>query len=339
MSPNPNAPPPEAMLMNLVMGKFVSKAISVVARLRVADHMTGPTSVEALASATNTNADALYRVMRALAAVGVFTESDGRRFALTPTGQALRTDHPRSMRAMCQMLNESWNWAAWGELEYSVKTGQPAFDKVYGTSSFHYFSTHPEESQIFGEAMTSLTLGVTAAVVDAYDFSPVKHVVDVGGSHGILAGGIVDRFSTVRATVFDLPHVIEEAKARLASHAHKDRIATAAGSFFEPLPKADAYIMKNILHDWDDASSVRILSQCRAAMDPGGRVLIVESLVTDSPESTFVKLLDLQMLAVLPGGRERTEVELAALLRSAGLELARVVRTASAFSVVEAHAA
>jgi hypothetical protein len=202
--------------------------------------------------------------------------------------------------------------------------------------AFQYLAKHPEESQRFGEAMTSLTVGVTAAVVAAYDFSEVKHVVDVGGSHGILAAGIAGKFPGVRATVFDLPHVIEEAKVRLANQA---RVTTTAGSFFEALPKADAYIIKSIIHDWDDASCTKILSQCRAAMEPGGRVLVVEALVTPTPESTFVKLLDLEMLVVTHGGRERTRDEYAALFKSAGLELARVVPTQGPFAVIEGRAA
>lgn len=333
-----HAPPPEAAVMMMVMGKFISKSVSVVAKLRVADHISGPTPVDAIAAATGSNADALYRVLRALAALGVFVESEGKRFALTPVGETLRSDHPRSMRSMCQMLNEPWNWAAWGELGYSVETGKSGFQKVHGMTGFEWFAKHPAESQVFGEAMTSLTVSVTQAVVQAYDFSTVKHLVDIGGSHGILVGGIVDRFPSVRATVFDLPHVVEEAKAKLAAHPHRDRISTAAGSFFEEVPKADAYIMKNIVHDWDDASCTKLLSRCRAAMEPGGRVLIVEAVVSDAPASTFAKLLDLEMLAVTSGGRERTEAEYAALLRSAGLALTRVVPTQGPFAVVEAHA-
>jgi hypothetical protein len=330
--------PPEAVVMQMMMGKYVSKALSVVATLGVADHMPGPTVVGQLASVTGANPDALYRVMRALAAVGVFAESEGKKFALTPVGERLRTTDPRSMRGMVRMLNDGWNWNAWGALEHSVQTGQSAFEHVHGMQAFQYMAKHPEESHLFGEAMTSLTVGVTHAVAAAYDFSTVKHLVDVGGSHGILVSGIVEKFPNVRGTLFDLPHVIDEAKPRLASGKHADRIATVAGSFFEPLPKADAYIMKSIIHDWDDASCVRILSQCRAAMEPGGRVLIVEAPVTDRPESTFVKLLDLEMLVVSPGGRERTQAEYAALYKSAGLELARVVPTQGPFAVIEGRA-
>jgi hypothetical protein len=322
--------------MQMLMGKFISKSISLVATLGIADHIDGPTSAEALAAKTHTSADALYRVLRALAAVGVFVEHPGKQFSLTPISQCLRTNDAHSMRAMAAMLNDDWNWTAWSALGHSVATGATAFEHAWGMKVFEYFSKHPDESRRFNEAMTSLTIGVTAAVVAAYDFSEVKHVVDVGGSHGILAAGIVDKFASVRATVFDLPHVIAETSKHLAGNA---RISTAVGSFFEPLPKADAYIMKSIIHDWDDASCTKILAQCRAAMEPGGRVLIVESLITDGPESTFVKLIDLEMLVVAPGGRERTRDEYAALFQSAGLTLSRVVATKGPFSVIEGRAA
>lgn len=333
-----NQLPPEAVVMQMMMGKFVSKGLSVAATLGVADHVDGPTSVDRLATATGANVDALYRLLRALAAVGVFVEHPGKKFSLTPVGERLRTSNPHSMRGMARMLNDDWNWTAWGALGHSVQTGHSAFEHAHGMRIFEYMAKHPEESHRFGEAMTALTVGVTAAVVAAYDFSEVKHVVDLGGSHGILGSGIVDKFPGVRTTVFDLPHVVDEAKVQLAKHPHRDRIGIAAGSFFETLPKADAYIMKSIIHDWDDASCTKILSQCRAAMEPGGRVLIVESIVTDGPESTFVKLLDLEMLVVTHGGRERTRDEYAALFEGAGLKLARIVPTKGPFAVIEGRA-
>ena len=327
-----NQLPPEALLMQMLMGKFVSKSLSVAATLGVADHIDGPTPIDKLAAATGSNADALYRMLRALAAVGVFVEHPGKQFSLTPIGERLRANDPHSMRGMARMLNDDWSWDAWAELRHSIKTGGSAFEHAHGMNVFEYFSKHAEESQRFGDAMTSLTIGVTHSVVEAYDFSEVKHIVDVGGSHGILGAGIAAKFPNVRATIFDLPHVIDEAKKQLAD---RPRVATAAGSFFEALPKADAYIMKSIIHDWDDASCVKILQQCRAAMEPGGRVLIVESLVTPGPESTFTKLIDLEMLVVSHGGRERTHEEYAALYKTAGLTLSRVVPTKGPFAVIE----
>jgi O-methyltransferase domain len=334
-----HGPSPEHQLMQMTMGTFVSRMLTLVANLGVADHMDGPTEIDKLAVATETNAAALYRVMRALSAVGIFAESAGRMFALTPLGDALRADHPRSLRSLCQMVNEPWTWVPWGVLDHSVKTGQPAFDQVFGMSMFEYFEQHPDQSKRFGDAMTSMTLFASAAITSAYDFSPIKHLVDVGGSHGILLSNIIDKFPTVRGTVFDQPHVVEEARALLVSDLHRERIALVSGDFFEALPSADGYIIKSVLHDWDDASCAKILGNCRAAMEPDGRVLIVEGLVTDSPESVFAKLLDIQMLVVTQGGRERTAAEFGSILRTAGLALTRVVSTHSPFSVIEARAA
>ena len=184
--------------------------------------------------------------------------------------------------------------------------------------------------------MTSVTTASSAAVANAYDFSTVKHLVDVGGSHGTLLAAVLDKFPGVRGTLFDLPHVIAEASARLASSPHAARITTIGGDFLESVPKADAYIIKGIIHDWDDASCTKLLANCRDAMEPDGRVLLVENLVSNAQEAAFVKLLDLEML-VVTGGRERTEAEFGALLQRAGLTLSRVVRTASPVVVIEAH--
>lgn len=330
---------PAQQLMQMTMGTFVSRMITLVADLGVADHLDGPRGIAELAAVTGTDATALYRVMRALSAVGLFVESAEQMFALTEMGETLRTDHPRSLRSLCRMVNGPWGWASWGVLDHSVKTAQPAFDHVHGMPMVEYFEHHPDESRHFSEAMTSLTVNVGAAVADAYDFSSIKHLVDVGGSHGVLLSSIVEEFSTVRGTLFDLPHVVEEARTKLASNKHRDRIALVEGSFFEALPSADAYIMKSLLHAWDDASCIRILGNCRAAMEPGGRVLIVEGIVTDSPESVFTKLIDIQMLAITQGGRERTVAEFGSILHAAGLSLTRVVSTQSPFAVIEACAA
>jgi hypothetical protein len=325
--------------MQMTMGTFVSRMITLVADLGVADHIEGSMGIDELAAATGTDTTALYRVMRALSAVGLFAESAGQMFALTQIGETLRTDHPRSLRSLCRMVNEPWCWASWGVLDHSVKTAQPAFDHVHGMPMFEYFKHHPDESKQFSDAMTSLTVNVGAAVANAYDFSPIKHLVDVGGSHGVLLSSIIEKFPTVRGTLFDLPHVVEEATTKLESNKYRDLIALARGSFFEALPNADAYIIKSVLHDWDDASCIKILGNCRAAMEPGGRVLIVEGIVTDLPESVFTKLLDIQMLAITQGGRERTVAEFGSVLHAAGLSLTRVVSTQSPFAVIEACAA
>jgi hypothetical protein len=339
-NPPPHGPSPFQALMGLLHGRIISHAVSVAAEIGVADHVEAtPTPVARLAAATGANADALYRVLRALASVGVFTESEGRAFALTPLSSLLRSDAPGSLRSMARMLNRPPNHGAWGAFEHSVRTGESAFEKAHGTPTFEYFGQHLDEARIFDEAMGGFTTAAGRAVAKAYDFTDVKHLVDVGGSQGVLLSAVLDAFPQVKATLFDLPHVIDGARSRLAAGRHAGRIEVAQGSFLDAVPAgADAYIMKSILHDWPDDVCITILSKCREAMAPGGRVLVVEGLVTNAPQAMYVKLLDLQMLTMTSGGRERTEAEFAALFGRAGLRLVRVVPTESAMSVVEARA-
>jgi hypothetical protein len=327
-------------LMMLLHGKILSQAVTVAAELGVADHVeASPTPVERLAAKTGANADTLYRLLRTLSAVGVFAESEGRAFALTPLSSLLRTDAPGSLRSMARMLNGPASHKAWGAFEHAVRTGESGFETAHGTPTFEYFGQHLEEGRIFDEAMGGFTAAAGRAVAKAYDFADVKHLVDVGGSQGVLLGAVLDVFPQVQATLFDLPHVIEGARSRIASGRHVGRIELVAGSFLDAVPAgADAYVMKSVLHDWPDDVCVTILSKCREAMAPGGRVLVVEGLVTNAPQATYLKLLDLQMLVMTSGGRERTEAEFAGIFERAGLRLVRVVPTESPVSVVEARA-
>jgi hypothetical protein len=326
--------------MMLLHGRIFSHCVSVAAELGVADHVGAtPTPVDRIAAATGANADALYRMMRALVTAGVFAESEGRAFAHTPASSLLRTDAPGSLRSMARMLNRPPSRGAWGAFEHAIRTGESAFEKAHGKPTFDYFGQHLDEGRIFDEAMGGFTTAVGRAVAKAYDFSDVKHLVDVGGSQGVLLEAVLDAFPQVRATLFDLPHVIDGARPRLAAGAHAGRIELAPGSFLDAVPAgADAYIMKSILHDWPDDVCVTILSKCREAMAPGGRVLVVEGVVTNAPQATYLKLLDLQMLVMTSGGRERTEAEYAALFTRAGLRLARMVPTESPMGVIEARA-
>ncbi len=337
--PTPQAPNPFQTLMMLLHGRILSYTVSVAAELGVADHVEqAPTPVEKIAAATGANPDALYRALRALASAGVFAEHDGRAFSLTPMSALLRSSAPGSLRSMARMLNRPPSLKAWAELEHSVRTGDSAFEKALGTPTFEWFPKHPEEARIFDEAMGGFTATVGRAVAKAYDFADVKHLVDVGGSQGVLLGSVLEAFPHVRATLFDLPHVVEGARPRLAATPNGARIELAPGSFLDAVPKgADAYVMKSILHDWTDDVCVTILSKCREAMAPGGRVLVVEGLV-DTPQAAYLKLLDLQMLVMTSGGRERTEAEFGALFARAGLRLQRVVSTESPMSVLEARA-
>jgi hypothetical protein len=335
------AAPPEQILMQMVTGKWVSKALAVVADLGIPDQLRdGPRPIGELAKNSGADADALYRLLRAAAAVGVLVEHADRRFANNALSSLMRSDVPGSLRAMVRWICEDSAWRAWGGLGFSVQTGQPAFDRMIGAELFEHFKRHPEAARIFNEAMVNFTSVTGPAVAKAYDFSRFRKIVDVGGGHGALLAAIVESHPGVRGVVFDRPEVIAGAVPFLASRGLEGRIETAAGNFLESVPAgADAYIMKHIIHDWDDERSATILSNCRRALAGGespGTVLIVDQVVTDRPEGVFSKLADLEMLVMTPGGRERTDREFALLLESAGLTMTRIVPTESLVCIVEA---
>lgn len=333
-------PPPEQILMQMATGKWVSKALAVVADLGIADLLGGGARhVDDLAAAAGSGADGLYRLIRAMTAFGVFTELPGRRFENNAMSTLLRSDVPNSLRAMVRWLGEEGAWRAWSGLEYSVKTGKPAFDHILGTQVFDYFQAHPETGRIFNDAMSSFTAVTGPAVAKAYDFSGINTLVDVGGGHGALLARICQQHPGVRGVVFHRPEVVAGAGPLLAAEGVADRIRTEGGDFFERVTVgADAYIMKHIIHDWDDAHCVRILTNCRQAVAPGGKVLIVDQVVTDGPESVYAKLSDLEMLVMTTGGRERTAEEFGRVLAAAGLTLTRIVPTESPVAVIESVA-
>jgi hypothetical protein len=274
-------------------------------------------------------------VLRALHSVGVFAEDDQGCFALTSLGATLRTDVPGSLRYFAiEELGEN-HYPAWEQVLHSVKTGEIAFNHVYGASKWQYMTEHPEEAQIFDAAMSSFSSVVAAAVVAAYDFSSAATVVDVGGGDGTLLTAILKGYPQPRGVLADLPHVAERAKSRFKAEGLEDRCETAPGSFFESAPAGDTYVMKWIIHDWDDQQSAAILNNCRKAMAANGRVLLVEAVLQPGVATSFSKCMDLNML-VMTGGRERTEAEYTALLRSAGLRLTRVIPTYTEMSVIEA---
>ena len=262
-----------------------------------------------------------------------------RSFANNALSTFLRADVQGSQRANTLWFSDVSGWTAWGRLEHSVHTGKPAFEAVFGTDCFTWLQSNASSFTVFQEAMTGLSAASGSAVAQAYDFSSLRTLVDVGGGHGTLLSLIMDRSPKLRGILFDRPEVIQSASGVLQAGGHAGDIQTIAGDFFEGVPVgADGYIMKHIIHDWDDEQCVRLLSNCRRAMAPGGRVLIVDSVLSDGPESTITQLIDLEMLVMTPGGRERTEPEFASLLARAGLELARLIPTQSPVSVVEAFA-
>lgn len=330
------APPPPAVLIQLMTGYWVSQALYIAAKLGIADQLAaGPVAYEELAAATGSHAPSLYRVLRALASVGVFTEARPGAFALTPLAALLRSEIPGSMRALGIMYVEE-QYRAWGDLIHSVRTGQPAFEHRYGMPVFDYFAQHAEPARIFNEAMGGWTNQVAGAVVGTFDFSPFGTIVDVGGGHGALLASILTQHPAARGILFDLPHVVTGAGDVLAAAGVANRCERVGGDFFAAIPAgADAYILAQILHDWDDERCLAILAQCRRAIPDHGKLLVVELVLPAGEEPFFGKWLDLHML-VMAGGRERTAAEYDALFRAAGFALARVVPTAPGPSVVEA---
>ncbi|MBZ5576094.1 MAG: methyltransferase [Acidobacteriia bacterium] len=328
-------PPPVAML-HMIQGFWVSRALYVAAKLGLPDLLKDePKSSRDLAEATGTHAPSLYRVLRALHSVGVFAEDDQGRFLLTPLGATLRTDVPGSLRYFAiEELGEN-HYPAWEKVLHSVKTGEIAFNQVYGASKWQYMVEHSDEAAIFDAAMSSFSSVVAAAVAAAYDFSSSATVVDVGGGDGTLLTAILKRNPALRGVLADLPHVTERAQGRLQTEGLAERCETAAGSFFDSAPAGDTYVLKWIIHDWDDQQSAAILKNCRSAMAAGGRVLLVEAVIHPGTAASFSKCMDLNML-VMTGGRERTEAEYRALLDSAGLRLTRVIPTHTEMSVIEA---
>jgi SAM-dependent methyltransferase len=336
VSPKAQDVPPQAALMQMMTGYWVSQGIYVAARLGLADLLAdGPRTSRELAAATGTHAESLYRVLRMLASVGIFAEDAAGRFGLTPLAEPLRSG-PGSMRSMAIHMLEGPSWQAWGALLESVQTGRTGFVLANGEEVFPYYAAHPESARPFNEAMTEFSASLSAAVIAAYDFSAFKQIVDVGGGHGGLLTTILKANPQARGVVFDQPEVVAGAPAVIAAQGLQDRAEAVGGDFFEAVPAGgDAYVLKHIIHDWDDERSIAILRNIRRAMADGGRLLLIESVVPAGNAPDFGKLMDVHML-VMTGGRERTEAEHAALFEQAGFRLSRVVPTQSPVSVVEA---
>ena len=335
-SASPSAPP-EIVLTQIMLGSLAAQTIYVTAKLGIADLLAeGPKSVEELATATETHAPSLYRILRAAASLNVFTEQDNRVFALNPNAQPLLSGAPNSLRDIAIFMGEEWHWQVWGKTLYSVKTGESAWKQMHGDDVFGYFGMNPGAAGIFNRAMSSLTALATKAVVEGYDFSGINTLVDIAGGHGRLLTDVVEANPNIHGVLFDLPHVIEGARENVAESKAADRIEFASGDFFISVPAgADAYMMKHIIHDWDDERALNLLKNIKQAMNPNGRVLLVESVIADGNNQDFGKLMDIEML-VSPGGKERTAAEYHELLERAGLRLTRIVPTRSSYSVIEA---
>jgi hypothetical protein len=317
---------------------MASTALYVATRLQVADKLAaGPRPASDLAAATGVNEDALYRMLRALASVGVFEEVSPRQFANNDASKTLISGTPGSTYDMALWISDPLHLRVYAEAMHSVQTGESAVEKAVGIPVFEYFPRNPELSEIFNNAMTSFSAAVIPAALDAFDFSGIGTLVDVAGGHGHVLTSILQRYPGMRGVLFDLDHVIAGAVPRIRQLGLEDRCATTSGDFFKAVPEGgDAYIMKHIIHDWDDERAITILRNIRKAMKPGGRVILLDSVLAPGNGPDFGKLIDIEMM-LLPGGRERTEAEFRSLFERAGFTLTRIVPTQSPLSVIEAR--
>jgi len=329
--------PPPMVFMQLLFGKQLTYSLSGVARLGVADHMDKTARpIEELAAKVGAHAPSLYRVMRLLASLGVFKEGPARHFALTPVGELLKTDAPASLRAMAMMFGEEFSTRAYAHITDCLRTGGDGVTEAYGKDIWQVLAEHPAQCEVFQNAMTSNSSGSVPAIVEAYDFGGIKRIADVGGGHGFLLGSILRSYPAMQGVLFDRPEVVGSVPKN-GFAGLEGRVAVEGGSFFERVPDScDAYIMKHIIHDWDDDHCRTILRPMREKLPRNGRVLVCEMVVTDDPGPTPAKMLDIEMLVMTVGAKERTEAEFAELFASAGLKLNRIVPTARPVAVIEA---
>lgn len=330
--------PPQIALIKMMFGAWISQAIYVVASLGIADLLqNGDKSVADLAQKTDTHPPYLYRILRALACVGIFTEVEPQKFALTDIAKCLQSDVPGSLRALSMMLGDEWNWHSWGDILSIIKTGKPALNRLYNVeNAFEYFAKHPESGKLFNDAMSGFSYNVHTAVVDAYNFSDISTIVDIAGGHGTLISSILTANPSMKGILFDLPSVISGATETLQNKGVLNRCKTISGDFFQSVPlNGDAYILSNIIHDWDDKDCIRILKNIHQSIVKNGKLLVVEMVVPPNDIPHLSKLLDLEMLIMYPGGRERTKTEFHQLYETAGFHLTRIIPTMTPVSIIE----
>lgn len=320
-------------LQFMIHGYRLTQALYVAASLGVADLLgDGPKTADELAAATGANSDALHRVLRALASVGVFAETNEGRFTLTPMAALLRQDHPASLRGMILYAGDE-PYRAWGALLPGVMTGDNPFEQVFGAQHFQYLAQHPASNEAFNQAMSASSRQAAMAIVAAYDFAAAGKVVDIAGGQGVLLAAILRAYPALHGVLFDQPHVVADAMPLLEAAGVADRCELASGDFFAAVPPGDTYTLRHILHDWDDDHCIAILRSCVQALAPGGRVLAIESVIEPGNGPSPAKFLDLMMF-VMNGGRERTAEEYRRLFAAAGLTLTRII-PAAAESLVE----
>ena len=329
----PNDLPPPAQLMKFIVGKWISKPIYVAAELGIADMLAeGSKSIEQLAQASQSHAPSLYRMMRALASVGIFFETEGKRFELTPMAEYLKTG---AMRSIALMFNADWSDKAWGYFMDSVKTGDTAFEKAHGMPVSDWLEINPRAAAVFNEANAVKAANSHRAIVDVYDFSGINTLTDVGGGLGVLMAEVLFANPLMEGIVADIPSVIQETRKIIQARGIEDRCQAVECDFFKNIPSgSDAYIMSHILHDWPDEQCRIILTNCQRAMKKESRLLVVEMIIPPGNEPSVAKLLDLEML-VITGGRERTEAEFKNLFESSGFKLSRIIPTKESVCIIE----
>jgi O-methyltransferase domain len=334
----PVQPSPAAAMFQLIMGTCVSQAVCVFARLGVADVLAdGPRPVAEIARRVGAHGSALYRVLRALGDVGVVAERDDRWFALTPLGAMLRSDVPGSLRGWATLYGMPFHRHAWTDLYETVRTGESAFGRVHGTQFFDYLAEHPEDAAVFGAAGTSRSTGEAVSIIGAYDFGRFGTIVDVGGGRGGLLAPILSANPHLRGVLFDVPTVVAGVEGELSRAGVIDRCRVVGGDFFDSVPGGgDAYLLGNVIHGLGDDQAVKILSTCRAAMADTACLLLAEVVLPEGCQSSPGKLVDVGMLVLTTGGRQRTEAEFRVLLDRAGFRLVRIVPSAGMISLVEA---
>lgn len=327
---------PSQDLRGMINGYRLSQAIHVAAVLGIADLLvSGPRPSDDLAQATETDPSSLYRLLCALAAAGVLHEAENQIFALTPVGECLRRDAPESLYGWAMFVGGANHWQLWSALEFGIRTGDNAFRHIYGTDSWTYRQRHPELGAEFDLAMSSIANLAMATLLPIFDFGRFTTIVDVGGGNGSLLAAILARYPATRGVLFDQQHVVASAGAALDRAGVADRCAIVSGDFFKEIPKhGDAYILKSIIHDWEDEKAIAILRNCRQAMPVGAALLAIERDLGSRNEMPESKFSDLNML-LGPGGRERSSEEYASLFKATGFEFVGLTRGSSGFGIFE----
>jgi AcrR family transcriptional regulator len=321
----------------LLMGYRVSQMLIVAAKLGIADTLAqGPRSVDDLARSCGAHPGALYRLLRSLASLGVFRELDLRRFELTPSAELLRSDAPDSIYHAAVTLGEPWWWEAWGHAVEAVRTGQPAFEQIHGKGVFEFLAEHPDIAARFNSHMGVTTDLEARTIVERCDFVRSRRIVDLGGGHGALLQAILVAHPHVEGILYDLPAAIAGAVHRFEQAKCLDRCTLIGGDFLKWVPVgADTYVLKNILHDWDDERAGTILRNCRRAIREDGRLLVIESVLPEANEPSPGKIVDMTMLVIV-GGAERTEAEYRSLLRESRFDVTRIMTATSGLNIIEA---